>query len=185
MNAEQLAALQAEIYEVNKSKGWHDEPLRVRRSLGYGGWYYHVDRILAKLALIHSELSEAWIEDEAKRRDVWYSEADPFKPEGMVVELADTVIRVLDTCAALGLQVETVELLRPKGYGFPVLHALTSAAVEAVRVDDYVDFNEACNKLVAACGKLCESHGLDLWAAVRLKVDFNKTRPHRHGGKKA
>jgi hypothetical protein len=30
----------------------------------------------------------------------------------------------------------------------------------------------------------CGHKGWDLEAALRMKMDYNKTRPHRHGGKK-
>ena len=31
----------------------------------------------------------------------------------------------------------------------------------------------------------CAFYGIPLETALKLKLDFNKTRPHRHGGKKA
>ena len=31
----------------------------------------------------------------------------------------------------------------------------------------------------------CEAKGIDLISAVRLKLDYNKTRGYRHGGRKA
>lgn len=37
---------------------------------------------------------------------------------------------------------------------------------------------------VIRIGDYFASKGWDLEAAVRLKMDYNKTRPHRHGGKR-
>jgi hypothetical protein len=54
-----------------------------------------------KLALIHSEISEALEEYRAKRMDTW-SEANSRKPEGFWVELADVVIRLGDLIGLLG-----------------------------------------------------------------------------------
>ena len=31
---------------------------------------------------------------------------------------------------------------------------------------------------------ICGANGIDLEAAVRMKMDYNATRPHRHGGKR-
>lgn len=61
--------------------------------------------MLVKLALIHSEVSEAV--ECVLAGDLDLREGDDGKPEGLVVELADAVIRVFDFCGryALGLAV--------------------------------------------------------------------------------
>jgi NTP pyrophosphatase (non-canonical NTP hydrolase) len=53
-----------------------------------------------KIALIHSELSEALEEWRETGEDKLYICPDG-KPEGFSIELADTVIRILDLCDAL------------------------------------------------------------------------------------
>jgi NTP pyrophosphatase (non-canonical NTP hydrolase) len=79
---------------------------------GTGAAAIPVNEVLAKLALIHSEVSEAlevardpsadlthvWEEGRVTRPD------SPLpKPEGFGVELADVVIRVFDLAGALGI----------------------------------------------------------------------------------
>lgn len=72
--------LMDDVEELNRAKGWYDNP----RTFG-------VD-----IALMHSEVSEVL---EAYRR--WgaapFVSGDWEKPEGIGVELADVLIRVLDT----------------------------------------------------------------------------------------
>jgi NTP pyrophosphatase (non-canonical NTP hydrolase) len=115
-----IAEMQAEAHQTSKSKGWYEGAC-------YRGGTVDPSRInvLEKLALVHSEVSEAveaWRDCRVKLNLV------NGKPEGVVVELADVVIRIGDLCGALGL-----------------------------------DLNEA----------------------VTVKMAYNKTRPHRHGGKLA
>lgn len=76
------------IYTINKEKGWHD----TERSAG------------DLAALLHSEASE-FLEDWRNHGPLAY----PIrynaqgKPEGMAVELADIMIRAMDTAKALKL----------------------------------------------------------------------------------
>lgn len=95
-----LQAIITDVHATARSKGWHEAivPLPVH------------------LALIHSEVSEALQADRKGEGDAAVAE-----------ELADVVIRVMDTAAA---------------------------------------------------------HGLDLAGALLMKMDTNKARPYRHGGRK-
>jgi NTP pyrophosphatase (non-canonical NTP hydrolase) len=121
-----LNKLRDEIHQNAVEHGWWDEG----RSFG------------DIIALCHSELSEAL---EAFRSDYpgKYAKCNdcgavigvmglsccgkPMKPEGIVIELADTIIRILDFCGQKGIDIEE---------------------------------------------------------AIRIKHEYNKTRPYKHGGKK-
>lgn len=174
---EELAALQREIYETNKSKGWHDEPLRDETGTC-------TTRVLAKVALIHSELVEAEAELYVHRLEIWYADEKPDKPEGWIVELADVVIRSIDTCAALGIEAVRVPDYRPCKRAYS-LHSYAAKATESARVGDYKTFQLALGGLICELERDAQGASLDLWDAVRLKLDYNKTRPHKHGGKLA
>ena len=120
-----LNELVKEIHETAAEKGWWENP----PSFG------------ETVALCHAELSEALEEYRANRPAVWGDDfsgdvlvtemdeikARGMKPEGVAVEMADCLIRILDW------------------------------------------FGHA---------------GLDADAIVRLKMEYNKTRPYRHGGKR-
>lgn len=66
-----------------------------------GGEVPSPDEIGSKLALIHSEVSEA-LEELRSGRGL-ASRIEDGKPEGFVVELADVVIRCADLCERLNL----------------------------------------------------------------------------------
>lgn len=98
----------------------------VERGWWEGGELPTPDEIGAKLALIHSEVSEAL---EELRSGRWLaSRIEDGKPEGFVVELADVVIRCADLCGRLNLdlagaieQKHTYNLSRPYRHGGKVL----------------------------------------------------------------
>lgn len=77
-------------FGIAEAKGWHDQ----ERTFG------------EEVSLMHSELSEA-LESYRERGDVVYT-VDQGKPEGIGIELADLVIRVLDFCAKENIDLETL-----------------------------------------------------------------------------
>ena len=92
-NTLRLADYQRGVHETAVAHGWWDQPRAV----------------LEALALVHAEISEAVEEyriDNANLADVRRS--DTGKPEGFGVELADAIIRILDLCEHLGIDMETL-----------------------------------------------------------------------------
>ena len=104
---ENLNTLAAEIHQTAVEHGWWENPASFAEIV----------------ALCHSELSEALEEFRAGRDLEWYADK---KPEGIAVEMADCLIRILDWSAAEEIDIEGI---------------------------------------------------------VRRKMEYNKTRPYRHGGK--
>ena len=86
-----IKTLIEESHATAKEKGWWDSPKR---------------KVPELIALIHSEVSEALEAYRIGEVDTkWYGENG--KPEGVVVELADTVIRIADLCGEFGLDLES------------------------------------------------------------------------------
>ena len=91
-----LHELQATVHEQAKRTGWHDH-----QTLG-PQLRSDKNRLLALLALIHGEVSEAM---ECVREDQFCTQltGDDLKPEGLPVEIADVVMRCLDLCSAMNI----------------------------------------------------------------------------------
>ena len=86
-----LTSLAYMAYSISASKGfWDDEP-----NLG------------EKIALIHSELSEALEEVRAGHKPDEVYEVNG-KPEGLPIELADAVIRIADLCGYYDIDLNAV-----------------------------------------------------------------------------
>lgn len=99
-----LKDLQDKCWQLSEDSGWH-EPKREFGTL---------------IALAHSELSEAL--DEARGQhvltEVYYEiqEDGRRKPCGVPSELADTIVRVLDTAAEIGIEDLTPHILEKLEY---------------------------------------------------------------------
>ena len=89
-----LAEYQRQVHETAVAHGWWDEPRPV----------------LEAIALIHAEISEAVEEYRNDNSDLTAVHRDPAtgKVDGFGVELADAVIRILDLCEHLGIDMEAL-----------------------------------------------------------------------------
>lgn len=91
------------------------------------GWWESEREFPEIIALCHSELSEALEEYRNGLLPAKIYSLGLNKPEGIPIELADCIIRILDYCG---------------------------------------------------------HENIDIEKALQIKVEYNKTRPYRHGGKK-
>lgn len=172
------------------------------------GWWDPEPTFGELIALMHSELSEALEEYRADRGMVWHKveeikarypgESDvklvSHKPEGIAVELADCIIRILDWCGHKDMKPDGIllnihELHKdepehegPFGDFVSMMHNLLSAAA----YDSYDDYDRAiflCSVIYFILDGM-EREGVNMESIIREKMDYNRTRPYRHGGKK-
>ena len=97
-----LYDLQKEIYKINCEHGFWEDAL---------------PNVPEKIALMHSELSEALehIRDFREFNEVWIRNMDDGKkPEGFAIELADCVIRIFDFCGWAGINLEQAIAIKLK-----------------------------------------------------------------------
>ena len=146
-------------------------------------------------ALIHSEWSEALEEYRHGKPMRYFGGGDGIfdepteqwkKPEGIAVELADGVIRILDYRATLDVPDPVYPEIDVKGLTLPCLiaelHALTTDAYRAG------DPSVESGILLAAADAVfawIRANGTDPVYIIEEKHAYNETRSYRHGGKKA
>ncbi len=184
-----LSELQKEAHAIAKEHGWWNE----ERTFG------------DLIALVHSELSEAL---EAYRDPSEQMPDDPMamwidvanKPRGVPSELADVVIRVADMAEWYGvnLAAEIETLLRENderdmagrtfGDWVAALHvslpfSLASREWDGFASAGFPSWDECLADCVAGIQRMAAHYGIDLDAAIEAKMEYNRTRPYRHGGK--
>ena len=200
-----LADLQREAHAITKDHGWWDE----ERTFG------------DLIALVHSELSAA-LEAYRERELEAYTPPDDVigqpgklgttrqphpcpgvggyvnvkvstKPEGVVYELADVVIRVADMAEWYGEDLQwaydraydialgAATQDEPDGFGdwITTLHQTLSTAWIWRFSTQVVPLGA----LVCGVCLMAAHYGIDLDAAIEAKMEYNRSRSYRHGGK--
>ena len=161
------------------------------------GWWYTERTFGDCIALVHSELSEALEAYRLHGLKDWRSHTydDGFvdehphgeKPEGVASELSDVVIRVADMAEWYGVKLSFT------GLG-PIVDLVTFSEWitqahyhVALACRKYWDgeqhWHEDLEYALNLVQQMAAHYGIDLDAAIGAKMEYNKTRPYRHGGK--
>lgn len=178
-----LNKLSKEIYEANKAKGFHDEK--------------HSDEHM--MCLVVSELMEAVEADRKGRRaDLMALKAcmcvvldedceEQFSKSfvGLVKdtvedELADAVIRLLDTAGALGITIN-LEKVNELVKDFDKDKAITTRFSEFIYYTVVAIVDTPYYYGLALIIGYCNAFNIDLWKHVELKLKYNSLRPYKHG----
>ena len=183
-----IKELVKDAHENAKDKGWHDE-----------------DRTFGELiALCHAELSEALEEFRKGKRltEGYYkcegdyskcnakcSECKTAKPEGIPIELADVIIRIADMCGKYGIDAEEIDLEKVELGEIPTFGDFIAAMHYSLSHSYFVGesmIRTGCVGLLTTITLIecyCKDNGIDLDEAIKIKMEYNKSRSHKHGGK--
>jgi hypothetical protein len=186
-----LAEMAAEVAENNARHNWCDGEVPFATAV----------------VNMHGEISEAWEAwrkwglDDATHKQHGHDEADhaefpvPFlcKPEGVGSEFADILIRWLDDAVRFGMSLEAHLRCAPypaEESSFPedmqALHDLTSLwSLAGKGVLGLGPAEDQFGGILAFLYQCCEKYGIDLQGEYERKMDYNRQRPYRHGGKRA
>ena len=178
-----LNKLSKEIYRANKAKGFHEES--------------HSPEHL--FCLVISELMEA-VEADRKGRtfnqigctnDFEHFYRDESKlgfekafelniKDTVSDELADAVIRLLDTAGALDVTISTPS----DGFVFQPCHNLFTENIYDI-ISNLFGYIApfAISVSICAIEGICSKLNIDLWQHVELKLRYNGLRPYKHGKK--
>lgn len=111
------------------------------------------------------------------------------KPEGIAVELIDGCLRILDFASKFGTELE-LEEIEPPQKNLPSLvahlHYYTATAQSSIgRHGDLIDsdWKEWLGAAVHDVFRYLLQNGINPTMLMRMKHEYNKTRPYKHGKK--
>jgi hypothetical protein len=160
----------------------------------------------------HAEITEAWEEyrTHGMNPEKYIYVGEKGKPEGIAVELADLLIRLADTTGRYKAPV-TEEFRFPDKNTKPTLQNIDQFGLPHLRVgkidtfsmfvanlqkavaeieepengDELCPFTYVVSFIFALTCSYCVDKSIPLIPAILAKMEYNETRPYRHGNKHA
>ena len=178
-----LNKLAQELHEAAVAKGFWDVE----------------DAEIKHIAKMHSELSEAIQEDRCGRPMLYVDDievmdriTDPAmfdgrKPEGVAAELADFVMMMLDLCAKeeyrfpSGNPHEWLLYSECNDDALRVCGLWTLVCALHAEMCELVYNPNVAPKAICMVSEWLRVHGVDLLEIIRLKMEYNRSRPKLHG----
>jgi NTP pyrophosphatase (non-canonical NTP hydrolase) len=166
------------------------------------GWYEKKQPINTRLILIKSELYEAF--EAFRGKDYAPSSAHLtalqtacfFNEDHIIIfkaqikdtfedEIADTAIRIFDFCGWYGIELGTIKKIqtKPRGQYDSDLVYLDKVITSTFDLTDKERISMSFRYLLGALESIAEVYEFDLEQHIVLKMAYNKTRGHKHGGK--
>ncbi len=123
------------------------------------------------------------------------------KPDGVASELADVVIRVADMAEHYGVVLSEIRVInweRPQwvrsfGDWITILHSSVHMIMFVALVELYNDpsahipcgrdWGTELRDTIGRVHRMAAHYSIDLDAAIEAKMEYNRTRSYRHGGK--
>ena len=174
-----LSELIKDSHELAVEKGW---------------WSLPNDTVESKLLMIHCEISEA-AECYRNGEMTIYYDAPPLentpveygmlraKPLGFPIEVADIAIRCADLLGHF-LEAPAYQSAHDFRLYDEALPRGTSVVNLLLEMHECLDYSEgSIIDTIELCRSVALKVGFDLDEAIRIKQQYNRTRPHRHGDK--
>lgn len=165
-----LIAVKQQLHKTHKANGW-DVANKERSTDGF----YNE---------IVCEFMEAYEQAKEDKFDIYFN-GD--KPEGELIELADTVTRILNSLSDWKIDLDPMpeSSSHCSFTGRPSIDQIDSFYRETLMyvLHKFANVNDT-KRIIAAIFTYCKARGADLISAILLKDQYNQTRGHMHGGKR-
>jgi len=100
-------------------------------------------------------------------------------------EIADVFIRLFDLCGYLGIEINTDEWISSVDCAKNKIEALFEILEMIIQLKDKIDcsfdLGSAIHDIFNQINYFCEHNNIDIERHIKAKMEYNKTRPKKHG----